>query len=899
MAQFVRRLSGPACTLALLAGTLLPVHLGAAVKTIAATSEVGTIDTTSDGPGDPRPLAIGETATYRLVAVLPPSTSVSIRFDDVLPPGLVYVTGSARVSYLAETMPAMAPEFSGIQNEADPSFPFPPSRLSFDGGTGRLTLDFGSVINNDNDADDEFLVVELDVLVPDLPAILSGDLLTNDFDVLIDEGLPTEAVSTSSPVDAVVVEPAVTLGAVFTPDQVVRGGTTTLTITVSNLAASGATGPAFDLQVTAVLDDWLDVNGTISIGLNGAATTFGTTASDLSVLTPGFATGVTDQLDLRLGGLPVDGVATITVPLHVDPAADPLLLSRTISSSLSLAADSLGSDAVPDDSQRAYQTNAGADVAVVLPTLLVAKTDSPDPVAAGGPLTYSVTVQNNGTPNVTTSGVVLTDVLPSGFVATSVIPSQGTCGPELSGTLSCALGPIAPGASANLVVVGSFPSTTPPGTIANNVAYVSSLEGNDGNDGNDTPTDNDDARAEEPTTIERQVDLAVVKTVDEPSPLAGDTVSFGIALTNHGPSAASDVTVTDTIPAGLTFVQFVPGTLPCVYAAPTLTCTFGALDAGETVDIGVEATVDAGIANVTLVNTAAITGLQPDSDPGNDEGEAAVAVGSFDLAIGKSVVDATPAEGDVIRYTLSVTNLGPDAATGIEVTDDLAAVAGITYLADDSVATGTAYDPGTGVWALTGVTLLAGESLALAIDATVAPGAGALPQPIVNRATLSAVAGNQGRTPNDTAAAAFVIPPPLAVTIEQAPGQADPTSSLPIRFIAVFSAPIDPSTFTAADLTAGGTAPGPRTVDLTEVGPLDGTAFEIAVSGMTGDGTVTVSLPASRVESLAGAENDASSSSDNTVVYQALEEIPTADPLALAGLVGLLAACGALALRSR
>src|SRR5690606_30543771 len=139
------------------------------------------------------------------------------------------------------------------------------------------------------------------------------------------------------------------------------------------------------------------------------------------------------------------------------------------------------------------------DLNVVRPTLLVTKTDSVDPVIAGAVMNYTVTVQNSGTPNVAATNVILRDVLPTGFVVTLVTPSQGTCSPISGGVLTCTLGTLASGASANVVINGRFPVSTGSGTVANNIAYVTSTEGNNGNDGNDTPTDNDDDRAEETT----------------------------------------------------------------------------------------------------------------------------------------------------------------------------------------------------------------------------------------------------------------------------------------------------------------------------------------------------------------------------------------------------------------
>src|SRR5439155_683680 len=74
----------------------------------------------------------------------------------------------------------------------------------------------------------------------------------------------------------------------------------------------------------------------------------------------------------------------------------------------------------------------------------------------------------------------------------------------------------------------------------------------------------------------------------------------------------------------------------------------------------------------------------------------------------------------------------------------------------------------------------------------------------------------------------FDFPPP--VTIDQATGQADPTNASPIHFTVVFGKPV--SDFATGDVTLGGTA-GATTAIVTG----SGTTYDVAVSGMTADGT--------------------------------------------------------------
>ena len=82
-----------------------------------------------------------------------------------------------------------------------------------------------------------------------------------------------------------------------------------------------------------------------------------------------------------------------------------------------------------------------------------------------------------------------------------------------------------------------------------NTATVSDADQFDPNTGNNTAS---------ATETPQQADLALTKTVSDPTPNVGDTITFTVTLTNQGPDAATGVQVTDLLPAGLTFVSATP-----------------------------------------------------------------------------------------------------------------------------------------------------------------------------------------------------------------------------------------------------------------------------------------------------------------------------------------------------
>ncbi len=100
----------------------------------------------------------------------------------------------------------------------------------------------------------------------------------------------------------------------------------------------------------------------------------------------------------------------------------------------------------------------------------IAMTDSPDPTVTGEPLTYTITVTNNGP--VAAGGIIVSCALPAAVIVSSITPSQGQC--SGSTPLVCTPGTLAAGESADisLVVVpitgGTLSQTVNLSTVSSN-----------------------------------------------------------------------------------------------------------------------------------------------------------------------------------------------------------------------------------------------------------------------------------------------------------------------------------------------------------------------------------------------------------------------------------------------
>jgi glucose/arabinose dehydrogenase/PKD repeat protein len=125
--------------------------------------------------------------------------------------------------------------------------------------------------------------------------------------------------------------------------------------------------------------------------------------------------------------------------------------------------------------------------------------------------------------------------------------------------------------------------------------------------------------------------------------------------------------------------------------------------------------------------------------------------------------------------------------------------------------------------------------------------------------------GNGGFTTGQSYAIDKTVP---SVTIDQATGQSDPTSASPISFTVVFSEAV--SGFSGADVSfVGSTVGGTLTAVVSGPGP----TYSVAVTGMTGDGTVVANIPAGAASDAAGNPSTAATSNDRTVSYTAPTDV--------------------------
>jgi uncharacterized repeat protein (TIGR01451 family) len=100
-----------------------------------------------------------------------------------------------------------------------------------------------------------------------------------------------------------------------------------------------------------------------------------------------------------------------------------------------------------------------------------------------------------------------------------------------------------------------------------------------------------------------------------PDPITtGNNVTYSLAVTNLGPDFATNVTVTDTLPEGMTLLSATPSTGACV-GTTTITCSLGTMTLAQTHTITIVAQATA---TGSPINRASVTASGPDFDENNN-----------------------------------------------------------------------------------------------------------------------------------------------------------------------------------------------------------------------------------------------------------------------------------------
>jgi uncharacterized repeat protein (TIGR01451 family) len=199
----------------------------------------------------------------------------------------------------------------------------------------------------------------------------------------------------------------------------------------------------------------------------------------------------------------------------------------------------------------------------------------------------------------------------------------------------------------------------------------------------------------------------LVKAVSNSTPNVGDTITFTVTLTNAGPLTATNVQVSDLIPAGLSFVAATPS--QGVYDVVSGIWTVGTVTsiAPQTLQLTAQ------VASPKAQKNKAKISHSDQSDPrkSNNSASATETPQQAELGLMKKVSNPKPNVGDVVAFTVTLSNKGPDAATNAQVFDVLPP--GLSFLAA-TPSQGT-YDSTSGLWSVGTLTKTTPQTLQLVV----------------------------------------------------------------------------------------------------------------------------------------------------------------------------------------
>jgi uncharacterized repeat protein (TIGR01451 family) len=430
------------------------------------------------------------------------------------------------------------------------------------------------------------------------------------------------------------------------PTSITGGPDLTITKTHSGNAQQGQNGFQYTITVS-------NIGGGAS---SGAVTVSDTLPSGMTVATitgPGWvctpgATSTCTRSDPLNGGASYPAI-TLTVNVATNASA-----SLTNTATVSGGGDTNGTN------------NSASDVTVVsaAPDLTISKTHSGTAQQGQNGFQFTITVSNVGN-SATAGAVTVSDTLPSGMTAATITGTGWVCTPGATSTCTRS-DALANGASYPAITLTVNIAANAPAAITNTATVSGGAETNTAND-----------TASDTVTVGTGSDLTIAKTHSGNAQRGQNGFQYTITVSNVGSGASGGtVTVSDTLPAGMTATAISGAGWTCT-AAATSTCTRSDALAGGSSYPAITLTVSvASNAAASVTNTATVSGGGDTNGTNNSASDPTTVTpaSAADLTITKTHA-GNPRQGQIgFTYTLTVSNVGTSPTTGaVTVTDTLPA----------------------------------------------------------------------------------------------------------------------------------------------------------------------------------------------------------------------------------
>jgi len=457
-----------------------------------------------------------------------------------------------------------------------------------------------------------------------------------------------QGVTNGSPASANLNVQPVGIAKVFSPANIVAGGTSTLTITLQNPTGSNYTG----VGITDTLPAGLTISGTPASPQCGGTIT--STATSVTLTGGTIPASVSPPTPL--------GTCTITVTVISSATSATTTLTNTIPAN-SLVTSQLVTNPAPASAPLNVQSG-----------ISILKAFSPTSITAGGTSTVTVTLRNYTGANFT--GVNLTDTLPANLTVSGT-PASPQCGGTITST-----------ATSITLTGGTIPfSATPPGTCTITFQVTSSVAGTYSNTipAGDLTTDQGIGNTSTTTTptnltVNTPGGPVLVSKAFQTSPIVLGAVSrMRITVTAPTDIGVSGINVSDTLPGDLVIV----GT-PAAPANPVTTCggTLTATPGTQLINLtGGAINNPSGTCTITVYITTNTPGSYPNTIPAgnvtttqsrtntNPSNTATLVVTGFSMS--KAFYPPVVQANGLSILTITLQNTSPSALINVQLTDNL------------------------------------------------------------------------------------------------------------------------------------------------------------------------------------------------------------------------------------
>jgi uncharacterized repeat protein (TIGR01451 family) len=312
---------------------------------------------------------------------------------------------------------------------------------------------------------------------------------------------------------------------------------------------------------------------------------------------------------------------------------------------------SVGSSAIDPIS-----SNNSATVTTIVgstgPNLSVTNVASPNPVQAGGTITYTQVVTNTGTSAITNGSFSETITPAANMTFVSVTPPVGwTCtGFPAS---PCTNPSVGAGVSGTFTVKYSVNAGTASGTAIADTATVNATNQSYGANS---------ATANDIVATATQASLVLTTAGSPTAVLAGNDIAYTQTVTNNGPAAATTVNFTEATPLNTTFQSVLAPagwtcTTPAVGSTGNVTCTDPSLAVGASANIVVVVNVAPSVVAPTITATSSLSASNSVTTSTTTVTTSVII--ACDLTVTNSGSPNPVTVGANITYTQTVYNRGP------------------------------------------------------------------------------------------------------------------------------------------------------------------------------------------------------------------------------------------------